>query len=103
MAAKILPPKMSQKDVLSALRNDSMVPSATDRAKRGNVVVAIVMPIRLTGTLSKFLAKLRMATEPGSRWEATMVKAQKVASSTGWPNIFGNIRESVFLNSGRFG
>ena len=66
----------------------------------GKAVVANVIPIILTGTLIKFLAKLIIATEPAERPEAITVNPQNIASSTGWPNIFGIIRFIVFLNSG---
>ena len=57
----------------------------------GKAEIANAAPIRLTGTLWKFRAKLTELTEPGASVEASAVKYRKVSGSIGWLTIFGII------------
>src|SRR3989344_8819224 len=64
-------------------------------ARVGKMAVAMAMPMKLTGTLWKLRAKLRVVIEPWAKREAMLVNTQKVTSSTGWPIIFGAIKRKV--------
>ena len=67
IAARTLPPSISQNELVKVVLKSLIELSATDLAMIGKDVVDKVIPIILTGTLWKLRAKLRMAIEPAPR------------------------------------
>ncbi len=72
-------------------RNPVRSPVAWAVESAGKTASANATPMRLTGTLWKFLAKLTADTLPAARVVAIAVKNRNVIGSTGWLAIFGSI------------
>ena len=73
-------------------RNVARSPVAAAADMSGNAAIANEAPMRLTGTLSKFRAKLTELTLPTSNRDASDVKYRNVSGSIGWLSILGAIR-----------